>query len=134
VCSETGWQACHILARNTTTGKLIGAVPLYIKSHSYGEYVFDNSWARAHASFTGRHYYPKLQSCVPFTPVPGPRLLALGENDDERAGDVPLPFSSFGTLFSSLRNPRFFVCFPTFLPLYFSFTVHPEIPAQHPAP
>ena len=49
---------------------------MYLKSHSYGEYVFDHSWAQAHERLTGKRYYPKLQSAVPFTPVTGSRLLA----------------------------------------------------------
>ena len=53
-------------------------MPLYLKSHSYGEYVFDHSWARAFRLFSRVPYYPKLLSCVPFTPVTGPRLMAAG--------------------------------------------------------
>ena len=56
------------------SGRLIGAVPMYLKSHSYGEYVFDWGWADAYERSGGR-YYPKLLCAVPFTPVPGPRLL-----------------------------------------------------------
>ena len=55
-------------------GTLLGACPLYLKGHSYGEYVFDNSWAN-YSTMMGKRYYPKLQCCVPFTPVTGPRLL-----------------------------------------------------------
>ena len=54
---------------------LIGALPLYAKAHSYGEYVFDWGWADAYRRH-GRRYYPKLLVAVPFTPVPGPRVLA----------------------------------------------------------
>eukprot|EP00898_Chlorokybus_atmophyticus_P005606 jgi/Chlat1/6046/Chrsp4S06331 len=68
-----GWAPCHLAARNAS-GNLLGVMPLYLKSHSYGEYVFDHSWASAYARY-GRSYYPKLQSCVPFSPVTGPRLL-----------------------------------------------------------
>lgn len=70
---ETGWLPQHLLARNSE-GQLLGAVPLYLKGHSYGEYVFDWGWADAYEEAGGR-YYPKLQACVPFTPVTGPRLL-----------------------------------------------------------
>jgi hypothetical protein len=55
-------------------GTVIGAAPAYVKSHSYGEYVFDHGWAHAYEQAGGR-YYPKLLVAVPFTPVPGPRLL-----------------------------------------------------------
>ena len=69
----TGWSARHLTLRDGA-GRLIGAVPLYLKSHSYGEYVFDQGWANAYERAGGR-YYPKLQAAVPFTPVTGRRLL-----------------------------------------------------------
>jgi len=69
----TGWRPLHLLLEDAG-GRLIGAMPLYLKSHSWGEYVFDQSWADAWERAGGR-YYPKLQASVPFTPVPGPRLL-----------------------------------------------------------
>ena len=74
---ETGWLPQHLLLEDAG-GKLIGAAPLYVKSHSYGEYVFDHGWAEAYERAGGR-YYPKLQVAVPFTPVPGPRLLLRPE-------------------------------------------------------
>src|SRR6478736_3507541 len=55
--------------------RLVAACPLYLKDHSYGEYVFDWAWADAYQRH-GLAYYPKLLDAVPFTPVPGPRLLA----------------------------------------------------------
>jgi predicted N-acyltransferase len=69
----TGWRPAHLLLEDPC-GSLIGAAPLYLKSHSWGEYVFDQGWAEAWERAGGR-YYPKLQAAVPFTPVPGPRLL-----------------------------------------------------------
>jgi len=69
----SGWQPQH-LALEDEGGRLLGAVPLYLKSHSYGEYVFDWGWASAYER-AGGQYYPKLQCSVPFTPVTGPRLL-----------------------------------------------------------
>jgi predicted N-acyltransferase len=70
---RSGWQARHLsLWRGD---RLIAAMPLYLKSHSYGEYVFDWSWANAHEQL-GQPYYPKLLCAIPFTPVPGKRLLA----------------------------------------------------------
>ena len=70
---RTGWSPCFVtLQRN---GELAAACPAYLKSHSYGEYVFDWAWADAYERH-GLAYYPKLLSAVPFTPVPGPRLLA----------------------------------------------------------
>ncbi|MEM9442293.1 MAG: GNAT family N-acetyltransferase [Pseudomonadota bacterium] len=70
--SESGWLPLHLVAEQQ--GRLIACAPMYLKSHSYGEYVFDWSWANAYEQ-AGGHYYPKLQVAVPFTPVPGPRLL-----------------------------------------------------------
>jgi predicted N-acyltransferase len=75
--AETGWDAHHILVR-TPGGRLAGAMPLYLKSHSWGEFVFDFAWAEAHHR-AGLRYYPRLVSAVPFTPATGPRLLADGE-------------------------------------------------------
>jgi uncharacterized protein len=76
---RTGWQPCHLVVRNAA-GRLAAAMPLYLKTHSWGEFVFDWSWANAFAR-AGIDYYPKLVSAVPFTPAPGPRLL-LGEHCD----------------------------------------------------
>ncbi|NOT64796.1 MAG: N-acetyltransferase [Methylotenera sp.] len=69
---DTGWQPSPLLVR--ANGQLVGAMPLYIKSHSYGEYVFDWTWADAYAR-NGLNYYPKLLSAIPFTPITSPRLL-----------------------------------------------------------
>ena len=71
--TETGWHPRHIVLK-TPQGAVLGAVPMYLKNHSYGEYVFDHGWADAFERAGGR-YYPKLQVSVPFTPVTGPRLL-----------------------------------------------------------
>jgi len=73
VCAETGWAPHHLLLRDGGDA-VLGAMPLYLKGHSMGEYVFDYGWADAYERAGGR-YYPKLQSSVPFTPVPGRRLL-----------------------------------------------------------
>ncbi|XP_031286317.1 uncharacterized protein LOC116145004 [Pistacia vera] len=70
---ETGWTPCHIVAKDESEN-ILGVVPLYLKSHSYGEFVFDHAWADAYYSY-GMRYYPKFQCCVPFTPVTGPRIL-----------------------------------------------------------
>lgn len=71
--ARTGWLPRHAALRNEA-GVLLAAAPMYAKSHSYGEYVFDHGWARAFEQ-AGGNYYPKLQVAVPFSPVPGPRLL-----------------------------------------------------------
>jgi predicted N-acyltransferase len=70
---RTGWMPQHLSLENGAGG-LAGVVPLYLKNHSYGEYIFDHGWADAYERAGGR-YYPKLLCAVPFTPVPGPRLL-----------------------------------------------------------
>jgi predicted N-acyltransferase len=71
--ARTGWLPQH-LALEDEGGRLLGVAPLYLKGHSYGEYVFDHGWADAYQR-AGGEYYPKLQCAVPFTPVTGPRLL-----------------------------------------------------------
>ena len=80
---ETGWQPQFVtLFRGDA---MVAACPLYLKSHSYGEYVFDWAWANAYEQH-GLRYYPKALTAVPFTPVPGPRLLAV--DADARAALV----------------------------------------------
>jgi predicted N-acyltransferase len=71
--AKTGWAPQYLIARED--GRFAGAMPLYLKSHSYGEYVFDWAWADAYQRH-GLTYYPKLLSAIPFTPVTGGRLLA----------------------------------------------------------
>ena len=70
VCGDSGWAPHHLLLRDDA-GSLVGAVPRYVKSHSWGEFVFDWSWAQAYAH-AGLAYYPKQLAAVPFTPVTGP--------------------------------------------------------------
>jgi predicted N-acyltransferase len=72
-CARTGWQPQYITLYDGE--ELAAALPLYVKDHSYGEYVFDWAWADAYQRH-GLEYYPKLLSAIPFTPVTGPRLLA----------------------------------------------------------
>ena len=72
---DTGWQPQYLVLFDEFDDSLAAALPLYVKGHSYGEYVFDWAWADAYAR-NGLEYYPKLLAAVPFTPVSGPRLLA----------------------------------------------------------
>jgi uncharacterized protein len=72
VGTGTGWQPRHLVARRE--GRAIAVMPLYVKAHSQGEYIFDHSWAHAYLRAGGR-YYPKLQAAVPFTPATGRRFL-----------------------------------------------------------
>ncbi len=80
VTPNTGWAPMHLIVEERD--EVIAAAPLYAKGHSQGEYVFDHHWADAYARAGGR-YYPKLLCAAPFTPVPGPRLLA--RDDTARA-------------------------------------------------
>src|SRR5512135_3234560 len=100
--ADVGWEPVHLaLFRGD---RLDAAMPLYVKHHTWGEFVFDWAWADAYRRH-GLAYYPKLVSCVPFSPVPGPRLLA--KNDTDRAALIQsalkftheLGFSSFHILF-----------------------------------
>ncbi len=76
VGAGSGWQPSHITVWRGPA--LAAAMPLYLKDHSYGEFVFDWAWAEAYRR-AGGEYYPKLLTAVPFTPVQGPRLLAVDE-------------------------------------------------------
>ncbi len=77
--ADTGWAPQFLTLERG--GRIVAACPLYLKDHSYGEYVFDWAWADAYRRH-GLDYYPKLVDAIPFTPVPGPRLLA--RTHDER--------------------------------------------------
>ena len=77
-----GWQPHHLVVREDD--RLVGAMPLYLKDNSYGEFVFDWSWADAYERAGGR-YYPKLVSAIPFAPVRGQRLLVDSEYDNADA-------------------------------------------------
>lgn len=81
VGGRTGWAPRHLVLRDQNSG-VAGCAPCYLKSHSQGEYVFDYGWADAYVQAGGR-YYPKLLIAVPFTPVPGPRLLVRPAPDSE---------------------------------------------------
>ncbi|MDX1374687.1 MAG: GNAT family N-acetyltransferase [Burkholderiales bacterium] len=100
--ARTGWQPQFLLLRRG--GALAGAMPLFVKTHSYGEYVFDWAWADAHARH-GVEYYPKLLCAVPFTPVTGPRLLA---RDDGARGTLLAAALELARQASSLH-----ILFPT---------------------
>ncbi len=91
VGAQSGWTPCHLLLRDGR--RLQGAMPLYIKGHSYGEYVFDWGWAEAYER-NGLHYYPKLVSAVPFTPVTGNRLLAADSRIRQALVEAVLSFAA----------------------------------------
>ncbi|MFO1204976.1 MAG: GNAT family N-acetyltransferase [Burkholderiales bacterium] len=107
--AATGWIPRYLLLRRA--GTLAAAMPLYLKTHSYGEYVFDWAWAEAYE----RHrlaYYPKLVCAIPFTPVSGPRLLAASEADRVRLLHAALALardeerSSLHVLFADAAQAR----------------------------
>ena len=102
--SATGWTPQFLLLRSR--GTLTGAMPLYLKNHSYGEYVFDWAWADAYYRH-GIAYYPKLLAAVPFTPVTGPRLLADSETGRDRLIVAALELAR------SLRVSSLHCLFPT---------------------
>ena len=86
-CAKSGWQPQFLTlweeaapAGARAPQRLRAAMPLYLKSHSYGEYVFDWAWAEAYQRH-GLAYYPKLLAAIPFSPVSGPRLLAAADAD-----------------------------------------------------
>ncbi len=85
VGGDSGWSPCHVLVRDG--GRLVGALPLYVKQHSYGEYIFDWAWAAA-AERAGLRYYPKLVSMVPFTPATGRHLLCAADADAAQRSQV----------------------------------------------
>ena len=88
VGGRTGWTPTHLSVADPAGGAA-GVMPLYVKTHSQGEYVFDHAWADAYARAGGR-YYPKLLSAAPFSPVTGPRLIAREGPGADAAADTLL--------------------------------------------
>lgn len=110
--AETGWLGQH-LAIEDASGSLAACAPLYLKNHSYGEYVFDWGWADAYERAGGR-YYPKLQCSVPFTPATGPRLLVNGAlPEDERREMGTALIAGMMQLAQNLKVSSLHVTFPT---------------------
>ncbi len=86
-CPATGWAPHHLLLIDDNDKQFQAAMPLYLKSHSFGEFVFDFSWAQAFAH-AGLDYYPKLLSAIPFTPATGPRILLSASKDKTSASQL----------------------------------------------
>lgn len=112
--AKSGWQPSHCTAYEGD--KLVFVLPLFIKTHSYGEYVFDWGWADAYAR-SGLEYYPKLLNAIPFTPATGPRWASqtsLSKSAQLEITDAlfsharAIGASSFHCLFPSLENRNFF--------------------------
>lgn len=106
---ETGWIPQHIVARDECEN-ILGVIPLYLKSHSYGEYVFDHSWADAYYRY-GLRYYPKLQCCVPFTPVTGQRILIRNSIYKDQIFDILV--SALKDLTAKLQVSSLHITFPS---------------------
>ena len=105
---DTGWQPQHLIIEDEA-GTVCACAPLYLKNHSYGEYVFDWGWAEAYQR-AGGQYYPKLQSAVPFTPITGRRLL-VRPGADGRMADFLV--AGMVALAERLRVSSLHVTFPT---------------------
>jgi uncharacterized protein len=103
---EAGWAPQFVTLTDARTGRLAAAAPVYLKGHSYGEYVFDWAWADAYKR-NGIEYYPKLLCAVPFTPVQGTRLIAADETARRHLAATLLAFAEQADV-SSLH-----VLFPT---------------------
>ncbi len=105
--ARSGWRPQIVLLEKAD--RLAGAMPMFLKSHSYGEYVFDWAWADAYQRH-GLEYYPKLLCAVPFTPVTGPRLLAAQRADREKLAGAALEMakqvSSLHVLFPPADQAR----------------------------
>lgn len=107
-CAEQGWQACHLAVE--FDGRIHGLMPLYLKNHSQGEYVFDQGWAQA-LERAGGDYYPKLQACVPFTPVTGNRFLVARDADENAMREALL--AAGATAVKQLKASSLHITFPT---------------------
>ena len=109
VAARTGW-APHHLSVEDDNGQTAGVMPLYLKSHSQGEYVFDHAWADAYQR-AGGDYYPKLQCAAPFSPVTGPRLITR-ENGPREAAERTLLHGAIA-LCQKLEASSLHITFPT---------------------
>lgn len=89
VGADSGWIPAHVVVREQRTARIVAAIPQYLKTHSWGEFIFDWSWAQSYQR-AGLEYYPKQLSAIPFTPVTGPRFLLHREAaaDPARASEL----------------------------------------------
>jgi hypothetical protein len=103
VGSESGWIPAHLVVREADSGQLVGAVAQYLKAHSWGEFVFDWSWAQSYAR-AGLEYYPKQLAAIPFTPVTGPRLLMAPQVSAQGEAGSELREQLAGLLLETARH------------------------------
>lgn len=103
-----GWQPQHLIIEDEA-GKIAACAPLYLKGHSYGEYIFDWGWAEAYER-AGGNYYPKLQAAVPFTPATGPRLIVHPDRPPETAKSL---IAGMVQLANNLEVSSLHITFPT---------------------
>jgi hypothetical protein len=103
VGTDSGWIPAHLVVRDQASGRLVAAVPQYLKTHSWGEFIFDWSWAQSYQR-AGLEYYPKQLAAIPFTPVTGPRLLLHPQEaaDPDRAPELRAMIA--GVLLDSARQ------------------------------
>lgn len=94
---ENGWYPHHLVVRDGPDGRILGVAPLYARTNSQGEYIFDHGWANG-AMRAGLPYYPKLSVAVPFTPATGPRALLRADLEDPTSRDAVLDALSGGAL------------------------------------
>ncbi|HTW35885.1 MAG TPA: GNAT family N-acetyltransferase [Rhizomicrobium sp.] len=106
--ARTGWRPCHLVVEDDA--RIVGLLPLYLKNHSQGEYVFDQGWAEAFER-AGGDYYPKLQASVPFTPVTGRRLLVAADADKDSVRTMLL--AGGGAAVKELRASSLHITFLT---------------------
>jgi predicted N-acyltransferase len=103
VGADSGWIPTHLIVRDQSSGRLVAAVPQYMKTHSWGEFIFDWSWAQSYQR-AGLEYYPKQLSAIPFTPVTGPRFLLHPQDAADPARALELRDMIAGVLLESARQ------------------------------
>jgi hypothetical protein len=100
---DSGWIPAHLVVRDQRGGQVVAAVPQYLKTHSWGEFIFDWSWAQSYQR-AGLEYYPKQLSAIPFTPVTGPRFLLHPATVADAARAIELRDMLAGVLLDSARQ------------------------------
>lgn len=103
VGTDSGWIPAHLIVHDQASGRLVAAVPQYLKTHSWGEFIFDWSWAQSYQR-AGLEYYPKQLSAIPFTPVTGPRFLLHPQEAADPARARELREMMAGVLLDSARE------------------------------